>query len=102
MVGMTGGKQSLSIGNGCLYTGTITHEFLHAIGFYHEQSRPDRDQYVNILTRNIVGGKKLHFLSPPSYALHPFPFLLLLIDNLINRNIVVGKALPSYLCPNQP
>jgi len=56
MVGRIGGKQQLSLGNGCVYTGTIMHEFLHAIGFYHEQSRPDRDQFVRIVTENIQGG----------------------------------------------
>uniref|UniRef100_A0A7M5UV23 Metalloendopeptidase n=1 Tax=Clytia hemisphaerica TaxID=252671 RepID=A0A7M5UV23_9CNID len=61
MVGMTGGRQSLSIGNGCLWEGTIIHEFLHAIGFYHEQSRPDRDEYVNIIFRNIVEGREHNF-----------------------------------------
>jgi len=57
MVGRIGGKQDLSLGYGCLGSGTIIHEFLHAIGFFHEQSRPDRDQYIQINMENVISGR---------------------------------------------
>ncbi|XP_052442213.1 meprin A subunit beta-like [Carassius gibelio] len=55
------GKQKLSIGAGCDNLGTVEHEFLHALGFWHEQSRSDRDDYVTIMLDQIKEGHKNNF-----------------------------------------
>uniref|UniRef100_A0A8C2XUC1 Metalloendopeptidase n=1 Tax=Cyclopterus lumpus TaxID=8103 RepID=A0A8C2XUC1_CYCLU len=55
------GKQRLSIGSNCDRLGTVEHEFLHALGFWHEQSRADRDDYVNIVWDHIQPDKKHNF-----------------------------------------
>lgn len=53
----------MSIGEGCDTKVTVEHELLHALGFYHEQSRSDRDDYVKIWWDQIEeGGSKLFHL----------------------------------------
>ena len=36
------GKQVINLGPGGCKRGTIIHEFIHAWGFWHEHTRPDR------------------------------------------------------------
>ncbi|XP_048582934.1 MAM and LDL-receptor class A domain-containing protein 2-like isoform X2 [Nematostella vectensis] len=55
------GGQDLSLGSGCYSVGTIMHEMLHASGFWHEQSRTDRNQYVEVMWENIDDGKAHNF-----------------------------------------
>nr|WDQ39758.1 seminal metalloprotease 1 [Exorista sorbillans] len=42
------------VDSGCFRLGTIVHEFLHTLGFYHMQSAADRDDYVRIVEENIA------------------------------------------------
>lgn len=59
-VGVVGGKQQLSIYNWS-YQFIIMHELAHALGVWHEQSRPDRDTYVQIESGNITTGMEHNF-----------------------------------------
>ncbi|GAB1610736.1 zinc metalloproteinase nas-14-like isoform X2 [Argonauta hians] len=60
-VGMIGGAQVVSLAYNCRIKRIIVHELGHAIGFQHEQTRPDRDNYVYILHQNIPGSVRFNF-----------------------------------------
>ncbi|XP_046456657.1 astacin-like [Daphnia pulex] len=50
------GAQKVSLDDGCVKDwapGVVTHELMHALGFFHEHTRPDRDTYVKINFDNI-------------------------------------------------
>ena len=53
--------QGLSIGFGCDKPGTVLHELGHAVGFWHEMSRPDRDDYIKINLENVNPGHESNF-----------------------------------------
>ena len=59
-VGMRGGKQDLGLAGGCS-TGNTIHEFLHAAGMWHEQSREDRNSFVKVNFENITAGREHNF-----------------------------------------
>lgn len=51
-VGRQGNMQEIKISS--VSKNVVKHETLHSLGFFHEQSRPDRDDFVTILTNNII------------------------------------------------
>ena len=65
-LGRVGGLQPLKLAAGC-QSQEIIHELMHARGFVHEQSRPDRDQYVEIVWNNIEEKYKEQFMVVPEF-----------------------------------
>ena len=55
----------LQPGTYCEYDYTIMHEFTHALGVWHIQNRPDRDQYVTINFSNIPQSSYINFKLLP-------------------------------------
>ncbi|KRY12598.1 Tolloid-like protein 1 [Trichinella patagoniensis] len=55
------GPQAISIGKNCDKFGIVVHELGHVVGFWHEHTRPDRDQFVDIFYKNIQQGQDYNF-----------------------------------------
>lgn len=78
LLGRIGDKQVLSLQRyGCVRKGIIQHELLHALGFYHEHTRSDRDMYVRINWENV--NKCKNFTSSPVHITGFFLFVFWLL-----------------------
>ncbi|CAB3237161.1 unnamed protein product [Arctia plantaginis] len=77
-VGYQGGFQALNlnsrhpVGRGCFRHGTVVHELLHSLGFYHMQSSPDRDDYVDIVWDNILKSSRHNFRKYNTFTVTDF------------------------------
>ena len=80
-LGKIGGQQPLNVGaNHWTVKYVLVHELMHALGFLHEQSRPDRDSFVTINYSNIsttaCGGTCVHNfnIDPNAATVGPYDF----------------------------
>ena len=88
-IGQIRGVQELSLGPGCLANSTIQHELMHAIGIEHEQSRSDRNDYVQVLEENIEPGQEGNFsinLTSEKIGDYDFDSIMHYSNYLFSRN----------------
>ncbi|EJW72634.1 hypothetical protein WUBG_16456 [Wuchereria bancrofti] len=72
MVGRFGGRQGISIGKGCERIGTIIHEVGHTLGLWHEQSRPDAEEYITVVKEYIIPSYISEFLKRSEHEIATF------------------------------
>lgn len=56
----------MSFGKNCFQHATLVHELGHAIGFFHEHTRSDRDDYLNIHWSAIMESEWFNNWDPSS------------------------------------
>ncbi|XP_065060918.1 zinc metalloproteinase nas-4-like [Rhopilema esculentum] len=102
-----GGVQYVSIGDGCNYIGTVIHEMMHAIGFFHEHTRLDRDQFVTINWQNIERGRESQFQKyahgEGDYLGEPYDYDSVMHYPRYGFGIKLnGKTLPTIVPKDKP
>ncbi|KAM6976019.1 bone morphogenetic protein 1-like isoform 3-T3 [Tautogolabrus adspersus] len=96
------GPQAISIGKNCDKFGIVVHELGHVIGFWHEHTRPDRDQHVSIIRDNIQPGQEYNFLKmEPDEVdslgeVYDFGSIMHYARNTFSRGIFLDTILPRY------
>uniref|UniRef100_A0AAR2LKU6 Metalloendopeptidase n=1 Tax=Pygocentrus nattereri TaxID=42514 RepID=A0AAR2LKU6_PYGNA len=97
-----GGPQAISIGKNCDKFGIVVHELGHVIGFWHEHTRPDRDDHVTIIRDNIQPGQEYNFLKmEPGEVdslgeVYDFDSIMHYARNTFSRGIFLDTILPRY------
>ncbi|XP_057689015.1 bone morphogenetic protein 1a isoform X2 [Corythoichthys intestinalis] len=97
-----GGPQAISIGKNCDKFGIVVHELGHVIGFWHEHTRPDRDEHVSIIRDNIQPGQEYNFLKmEPGEVdslgeIYDFDSIMHYARNTFSRGIFLDTILPRY------
>ncbi|KAH9424106.1 hypothetical protein DERP_004288 [Dermatophagoides pteronyssinus] len=101
-VGKIGGQQWVILGQGCYGIETVTHELMHSVGFIHEQSRPDRDEHVEIVWNNIKSTAKRNFRKHETDYLadHGFPYDLMSVMHY--RQYAFSKNRKPTILPKRP
>lgn len=72
-VGRIGGAQEVNIYN-WNFEFIMVHELMHAIGIWHEQSAPSRDNFVDILLQNVMDGFQHNFDRRPNANETPYDY----------------------------
>lgn len=82
---LNSGMQRLNLepGDFCFRIGTIIHEFLHTLGFYHMHSATERDDFVTIMWENILPGTEGNFNTYGA-------------DRITNFGVEYGKVPHTY------
>lgn len=70
-LGRVGGHQPIFLSEKCSFN-EIVHEIMHALGFVHEHSRPERDRYVQIVWDNVLPEFWPQFAIVPDTMVHDY------------------------------
>ncbi|XP_069136445.1 uncharacterized protein [Argopecten irradians] len=93
-------NQMVGLAKPCRKKSIILHEIGHAIGMFHEQARPDRNSYINVLYNHILPPVRFNFqkIDPEQTTNYSIPYDYLSIMHYgetafsFNRSAITMKA----------
>ncbi|CAI9722917.1 1 isoform X1 [Octopus vulgaris] len=101
------GAQAISIGKNCDKFGIVVHELGHVVGFWHEHTRPDREDHVEIIYSNIMPGQEYNFNKLTSTDVnslgeeYDYGSIMHYARNTFARATFVDTILPKHNYGNQ-
>ncbi len=106
-IGMNSSKRNtIYLSSGGFTRSTVIHEVMHSLGFFHEQSRNDRDNYVIVYRENVEDGHWHNFQKVVDQGLEamnlsPFDFDSIMIYDsnafAIEGTLTMTKLDGSYI-----
>ncbi|XP_063606406.1 hatching enzyme 1.2-like [Penaeus indicus] len=90
-------KVTINLGPGCVHGSQIRHEVMHALGFPHEHTRPDRGDYVRIKWANIKESAKSQYYMDERYPTMEVPYDLHSIMHYGKFDFAVDKSQPTMV-----
>ncbi|ALC39804.1 CG15253 [Drosophila busckii] len=107
-VGFIGDVQQLNLessplGTRCFRLGTVLHEMLHTLGFNHEHSAHNRDEFIELINENIQPDATDNFEKAPKGKEHKYSDVYDYNSVMHYRHTAFGKFADAItIVPVQP
>ncbi|XP_016288096.2 meprin A subunit beta [Monodelphis domestica] len=99
------GQQLLSIGDHCSKVGSVQNQLLYLLGFYHQQARSDRDDYIIIMEDRIKPDTEINFEGANEEELdslndpYDYKFMMYYSKNAFQKGteLTIVERIPNFM-----
>jgi hypothetical protein len=92
------GSNVLELVNGKFTVAVVLHELMHTLGVFHEQSRPDRDNFVEIKWDNIKEESKHNFQVEDDGTVRSAYDYCSIMQYSTSNDFSIDKTKPTIVC----